>query len=121
MKKILTLVALAGWLLIPAGYIGWRSYTHSPVQANPVQECEAIYGCGQPNNPYRSYYDVEGNYYNGTGKLVKCAAGSYDAGGFCKANPTGCAYGDSIPFELCPKNPSPPPEDPSVNRKGEGK
>lgn len=28
-----------------------------------------------------------------------CPAGTYDAGGFCKNEPTGCPYGDSIPMD----------------------
>lgn len=28
---------------------------------------------------------------------LQCPAGSYDAGGFCKQEPTGCPYADSIP------------------------
>lgn len=30
---------------------------------------------------------------------ITCSSGSYDAGGFCKAEPTGCPYGDSIPVD----------------------
>ena len=30
---------------------------------------------------------------------IECAEGSYDAGGFCKDEPTGCPYGDSIPVD----------------------
>ena len=32
---------------------------------------------------------------------LQCPAGSYDAGGFCKQEPTGCPYGDSVPMEKC--------------------
>lgn len=34
---------------------------------------------------------------------VVCPSGSYDAGGFCKQEPTGCPYGDSIPMDNCQK------------------
>jgi hypothetical protein len=34
---------------------------------------------------------------------VKCGSGNYDAGGFCKAEPTGCPYGDSISLDMCDK------------------
>lgn len=30
---------------------------------------------------------------------LSCAAGTYDAGGWCKAEPTGCPFGDSIPLD----------------------
>lgn len=29
---------------------------------------------------------------------LQCPPTAYDAGGFCKAQPTGCPYGDSIPL-----------------------
>ena len=32
---------------------------------------------------------------------LECPAGTYDAGGFCKNEPTGCPYGDSVPLEKC--------------------
>jgi hypothetical protein len=34
---------------------------------------------------------------------VKCEPGYFDAGGFCRPEPTGCVYGDSIPLEICDK------------------
>jgi len=30
---------------------------------------------------------------------LECESGTYDAGGFCKVEPTGCPYGDSIPLD----------------------
>lgn len=30
---------------------------------------------------------------------LNCPAGTYDAGGFCKNEPTGCPFGDSIPLD----------------------
>ena len=38
---------------------------------------------------------------------LDCPAGSYNAGGFCKNEPTGCPYGDSIPVDS-PKCVAPP-------------
>lgn len=32
-----------------------------------------------------------------------CDQGYYDAGGFCKAEPTGCVYGDSLDKDTCAK------------------
>lgn len=41
---------------------------------------------------------------------LECPAGTYDAGGFCKNEPTGCPYGDSIPLDspkcAAPKEPA---------------
>ena len=31
--------------------------------------------------------------------VLQCPVGTYDAGGFCKNEPTGCPYGDSIPLD----------------------
>lgn len=36
-----------------------------------------------------------------THSVTSCPQGSYDAGGFCKSEPTGCPNGDSIPIEKC--------------------
>lgn len=41
---------------------------------------------------------------------LQCPAGSYDAGGFCKNEPTGCPYGDSIPLDSPKCAPSPEEE-----------
>lgn len=46
-------------------------------------------------------------FINRSGKAEEpsvCPAGSYDMGdGYCKLEPTGCPYGDSIPMEDCDK------------------
>ncbi len=67
-------------------------------------------------------------------EVIKCTEGYYDAGGFCKSEPTGCPYGDSIPVDS-PKCASPQsqisndkttevvvePELPRINNEGWGK
>lgn len=41
---------------------------------------------------------------------LECEAGTYDAGGFCKVEPTGCPYGDSIPLDSPKCAPSEEPD-----------
>lgn len=36
-------------------------------------------------------------------RSMNCPAGSYDAGDFCKKEPTGCPYGDSLDKDTCAK------------------
>ena len=46
------------------------------------------------------------------GKVISeplCDPGYYDAGGFCKAEPTGCPYGDSLDKDTCAKFKEPKP------------
>lgn len=46
---------------------------------------------------------------------INCDIGYYDAGGFCKKEPTGCQYGDSIPIDICDKFTPTPQQQPIMD------